>query len=251
MHKGSAGYFCLAHLYKTSESYRQWFLNLRKEQPEAHILLDNGAAEQALVTQDILLDVVEELKPTEVIAPDVLNNSSQTILNLANFQHEMVNRQLIDHTNIFFCPQGDNMIEWMDTYLFGLEMELVSTIGLSKIALPHCMFGASNDTRIAESRSRVIEGLAKLDLLRKPVHLLGAETPFEFNNPAYDHPNVRSTDSCFSVWAAMNDQDWSIAEPSDLERIPTPHDYFFRDMSETQIKLAKVNIKELNRIIHD
>lgn len=249
MHEGTGGYFCLAHLYKTNDYYKEWFLKLREEQPDAFILLDNGAAEQALVTQDVLLDVVEELKPTEVIAPDVLNKAMETATNLISFKHSFFERGLDNHTNIFFCPQGDNMTEWMQMYLFGLHDTDVSTIGLSKIALPHCMFNASGDKFIAASRQATIEALHSLQLLQKPLHLLGAETPLEFTHELYNHEMIRSTDSCFSVWAAMNGQDWNVMEPKDLERIPTPHDYFHRTMNATQIELALSNIKELETII--
>lgn len=249
MYEGTAGYFVLAHLYQTSQTYREFVDNIRVKDPDAFILLDNGAAEQSLVTEDVLLNLVEQIKPTEVIAPDVLNNYSDTMSNALSFIVKMKEREYDEFTNVFYCPQGDNMAEWMNGYMFALNNENISTIGLSKIALPHCMFGASKDQRIAESRSRVVEGLAKLDLLKKPLHLLGAETPLEFANEAYTHPMVRSTDSCFSVWSAMNGQDWDIKEPSDLKRIPTPHDYFERTMTEEQIELALSNIKELENII--
>ncbi len=247
MDLGTAGHFCLAHLYLTDADYRSHFLHIR-QRPDSFILLDNGAAEHSLVSQDLLLKIVEELRPDEVIAPDVLNNYQQTIRNLHSFIEAMQNRGLQERTNIFFCPQGDNMKEWMKSYIHGLETPQVATIGLSKIALPHCMFRAKDDKLIAASRMLTLVALDALSLIIKPLHLLGAETPLEFTqDPAYS--KVRSTDSCLSVWSAMNAQDWQKGQKSAFERIPTPHDYFSRTMTEEDINLAKSNIKFLEEVV--
>ena len=247
MDLGTAGHFCLAHLYLTDPDYRSQFLHIRQRR-NSFILLDNGAAEHSLVSEEVLLKIVEELRPDEVIAPDVLNNYEQTIHNLHSFIDAMQKRGLLKHTNIFFCPQGDNMGEWMKAYIHGLEIPEVSTIGMSKIALPHCMFKAKDDKMIATSRMMTLISLDALQLLKKPIHLLGAETPLEFSShPVYS--NVRSTDSCLSVWSAMNGQDWSQNVSSAFQRIPTPHDYFDRVMTQEQIELAKSNIKFLEQVV--
>lgn len=247
MELGTAGHFCLAHLYISDQSYKEYFLEVRKR-PGSFILLDNGAAEHSLVSEQVLLDIVEELKPDEVIAPDVLNDYNQTLANLEEFVDSMFNRGLSKHTSIFFCPQGDNMGEWMKSYLYGLDCKEVSTIGLSKIALPHCMYKAKDDQLIASSRKRTLLALDALGLIVKPLHLLGAETPLEFNSdPVYS--KVRSTDSCISVWSAMNGQYWQRGEEGDFARIPTPHDYFNRQMSSLELELAKSNIKFLDQVV--
>jgi hypothetical protein len=140
------------------------------------------------------------------------------------------------------------MEEWMKSYIYGLDNPGVHTIGLSKIALPHCRFKAKNDKLIARSRKLTLEALDKLDLIKKPLHLLGAETPLEFNShPVYS--KVRSTDSCFSIWSAMNNQDWTLDKESIEARIPTPHDYFTRDLTKDQIAIAKSNIKFLENVV--
>jgi hypothetical protein len=247
MDLGTAGHFCLAHLYLTDVDYRSHFLHIR-QRPNSFILLDNGAAEHSLVSEDKLLKIVEELKPDEVIAPDVLNNYVQTIMNLHSFVRAMEDKGLDKHTNIFFCPQGNSMEEWMKSYIHALESPRVATIGLSKIALPHCMYKANNDQMIASSRKRTLIALDALGLITKPLHLLGAETPLEFaQDPAYS--KVRSTDSCLSVWSAMNGQDWQKGEESAFQRIPTPHDYFDKTMTEQDINLAKLNIKFLEEVV--
>jgi len=74
-------YFCLAHHYVNDSEYRNYFLSL-KDKPSSFymfVTLDNGAAEESLVTEDVLLDIVKELRPNEVIAPDVLFDKNSTI----------------------------------------------------------------------------------------------------------------------------------------------------------------------------
>jgi hypothetical protein len=110
------------------------------------------------------------------------------------------------------------------------------------------MFKAKDDKMIATSRMITLISLDALQLLKKPLHLLGAETPLEFSShPVYS--KVRSTDSCLSVWSAMNGQDWSQNVKLAFQRIPTPHDYFDRVMTEQQIALAESNIKFLEQVV--
>ena len=62
--------FALSHLWVQSREYRDFILDRKEE--GYWITLDNSAAERALVTEDILIDICRELMPDEVIAPDVL-----------------------------------------------------------------------------------------------------------------------------------------------------------------------------------
>lgn len=228
MHAGTAGYFLLAHLYMSDKTYRDF---VQKEIPKgAHVILDNGAAENSLVTEDILIDLVKEIKPTEVIAPDVLFDMDHTINNTVAFTDRMIQEKLDKDTNIFFCPQGSTIPEWLQAYEFGMENDLVSTIGLSKIAVPYAFFGAKNDTKIAESRHMAIEVLHRLGWIRKPIHFLGMGDPREFdyyNHVVYlnnlEKTFLRSTDSCYSILAGMKGVNF---KDGNFERIPTPHDYF-------------------------
>lgn len=244
MHEGQGNrFFCLAHFYIEYEHYRQKFLELRKD-PNNFITLDNSCAEKELVSEDVLINIVKELRPNEVIAPDVLFNKEQTLANLDSFIKRMRNEQLLQHTKIFGCPQGNTKDEWLDCYKSMMNNLDVSVIGLSKIAVPRCWMNEhSEDVGIMESRRECVKFLVDNFLMQKPIHLLGMGNPTEYE--AYSHKNIRSTDSCYTVLAAWNGIDFSAG---DYTRVPTTNDFYENKLSEEQLELALSNIAFLKNI---
>lgn len=238
-------YFALCHHYIQNKNYRDYFLNLRKTKPNAFILLDNGAAEHSLVTEDILIEVVSELRPNEVIAPDVLFNKKQTLKNLESFITKLLKTDFGYNINVFGCPQGSTKKEWYDCYLEMCLNPFVKTIGLSKIAVPKCWNGAENDELIAVSRNQCVQELASNKLLSKPLHLLGMGEHTEFDYYKNNRVSlIRSSDSCYTILAAMHGIDF---EKGDLDRIPTTNAYFDAILTEEQQTLAVSNISYLKK----
>jgi len=236
-------YFALCHHYLNDTSYRQHFLDIRKNKPDAFITMDNSAAEHSLVTEEMLLDVVKELQPNEVIAPDVLFDRDQTLKNLYSFIRKMDNDGLRVHTRIFACPQGATKAEWMDCYYKMVTTGEVDTIGLSKIAVPKCWNDATGDTKIAESRNQCVNELWMKGWLIKPIHLLGMGEHNEFDFYLQNKiPMIRSSDSCYTILAAINGIDF---EQGDTTRIPTTNAYFDTELTQDQINLAEKNINYL------
>jgi hypothetical protein len=236
-------YFALCHHYLNEPSYRQHFLDIRKKNPNAFITLDNAAAEHSLVTEEQLLEVVKELEPNEVIAPDVLFDMEQTLVHFYSFIRKMEALRLLDKTTIFACPQGQTKTEWLDCYYKMSKNIYVTCIGLSKIAVPKCWNNAEWDTLIAKSRNECVMLLQQKGWLNKPIHLLGMgehdEFDFYLNN---DISNIRSSDSCYTILAAINGISF---EEGDTTRIPTTNAYFDVTLTEDQIILAKKNINYL------
>lgn len=242
-------YFGLAHIYHENEKYKRHFLSLRNRSPKVWITMDCGAAEHSLVTEEVLLDIVAELKPDEVIAPDVLFDSNQTIKNLNSFTEKMYNRGLLSHTSIFACPQGSNKQEWIDSYLYMLKNPFVTTIGLSKIAVPKCWNGAEGDRMIGASRNECVKYLHERKLLDKPLHLLGMGEHDEFEYYLkHNIPNIRSSDSCYTILAAINGIGF---EKGDTTRIPTTNAYFDISLTEEQKQLANKNLNYLKNKYKD
>ena len=248
MNQGNAGYFCLAHHYVNDKQYREYFLTLRQHlNPNGFITLDNGSAEHSLVTEDILLDIVGELRPSEVIAPDVLFDMIQTVTNLQTFASKMDSRGYTKHTTILGCPQGSTKEEWLGCYEHMLNNPYVSAIGMSKIAIPKCWNNATGDTMIAKSRQQCIKHLKDNYLLRKPLHLLGMG---EFTEYLYYYgiPYIRSSDSCYAMLAAMNGISFKEGNTS---RVPTDNSYFDAELSPEVLQLGISNISLLQRIYKD
>lgn len=242
-------YFCLAHHYFQDNEYKQYFLNLRKSKPDAFITLDNGAAEHSLVTEDVLLEAVKELRPNEVIAPDVLFDKNQTLNNFHSFIGKMNGFGLLRHTSIFACPQGSTKGEWLDCYQQMSKHSDVSCIGLSKIAVPKCWNDVVGDVMIGISRNQCVQELKDRKIIIKPLHLLGMgehdEFEFYLKNKT---PNIRSSDSCYTILAAINGISF---ENGDITRIPTENAYFDIELNEDQKNLAKKNIEYLKRKYKD
>lgn len=243
MNEGSR-IFALAHLWIKYPKYREFLLE--KKAQGWFITLDNSAAELSLVNEDVLIGVVKDLMPNEVIAPDVLFDGVTTIHNLESFVSRMDKEGLLGKVQIFGCPQGKNREEWMFVYKYMIRHPNVDVIGFSKIAVPYAFLGAKDDTLIKEARHLAYDTLKALGLIQKPIHCLGAGDPREFAYYKND-PLMRSTDSCFSVWSAMNGIDWS---EGNYMRIKTPHDYFEREMTAKQLNLACKNIAWLKKNLH-
>lgn len=234
--------FVLAHLWVQSPEYRQFIYDQIDEDMERWITLDNSAAERALVTEDVLIQVVKELAPSEVIAPDVLFDKDATIANAIKFRDRMEAEGLLDSTDIFFCPQGATKEDWLEAYEWGLKQDWIQTIGFSKIAIPNAWLGDwKDDQGIKEARHMAYDYLKENNLLLKPIHCLGQGSYTEF--AYYTHPMMRSTDSVYPVLAAAHNIDFT---KDSKTRIPTPHDFLQTyDMSNIDISLVESNVSML------
>lgn len=232
--------FVLAHLWVQFPEYRQFILE-QKERGK-FITLDNSAAERALVTQDVLIDICKELMPNEVIAPDVLFSKYETIANAITFRNRMEREDLLGKIDIFFCPQGKDKQHWLDAYEWGLAQEFVKVIGFSKIAVPNAWLeNYTDDQGIKEARHMAYNYLKERDMLKKPIHCLGQGDPTEF--AYYDHPMMRSTDSVYPVLAASLRQDFRIDHET---RTPTPHNFLeVYDMASVDMELVEANVNFL------
>ena len=240
--------FVLAHLWVQFPHYRDY---IRHKADEGYwITLDNSAAERALVTEDVLIDICHELMPNEVIAPDVLFDKHATIRNGIFFHARMMEEGLLGKIDIFFCPQGATKEDWLEAYEWGINQPWINCIGFSKIAIPNAWMSDDHfsnlrtyqdDQFIKEARHAAYDYLKERDMLKKPIHCLGQGDPTEFTY--YDHPMMRSTDSVFPVLAASLEQDFRIDHET---RTPTPHNYLETyDMSNIDKDLVIANVEFL------
>lgn len=240
-------YFCLTQLYKRDPNYREFFR--QRVADGKWVTLDNGAGDHDLVSERDVIMAAVDLCPSEVIPPDVLFDGVQTILNLESFIYALRGQFRIAAAKmpeIFAVPQGNNLSEWLFVYEYMLRHPQVDTIGLSKITVPKILFDAAPDQSIKEARHMMFDTLKSKEFIKKPIHLLGMGDPREF---AYykNEPLMRSTDSCNSVWSAMND---ILFENDCSKRIPTPKDYFDREMSRGDLMFAEFNIEWMKKNLH-
>lgn len=233
--------FCLAHFYKQYPHYRQFFLDIRAKYPKMHITLDNSAAERALVTESVLLQIVGELKPTEVIAPDILFDADATLSNLDSFISKMEKANYFKHTQVFGCPQGKTKEDWITCYDRMNAHPYVSVIGMSKIAIPYAWReNPQPDQEIMETRHEAVNFLLETKRIVKPLHFLGMGDPREY---AYYRqlglPQFRSSDSCYTILAAVNGIDFSVELSN---RVETTERFYETKLVPEQVNLALSNI---------
>ena len=234
--------FALAHLWVQFPEYRE-FIKARKEEGW-FITLDNSAAERALVTEDVLIEICKELMPNEVIAPDVLFDADVTIANAKNFRDRMESEGLLGKIEIFFCPQGKTKEDWLKAYMWAMFQDWIDVVGFSKIAVPNAWLDHySDDQGIKTARHMAYDYLKEKGLLVKPIHCLGQGSYTEFEH--YKHPMMRSTDSVYPVLAAVHNLDFTVDSET---RIPTPHNFLETyDMQNVNMDLVESNIKMLKR----
>ena len=237
--------FALAHLWVQFPHYREFILKCKEE--GYWITLDNSAAERALVTEDVLIEVCHALMPDEVIAPDHLFDKDETIKSANHFRSRMEKEGLLNKIDIFFCPQGKTKEDWLECYNWGIIQSWITTIGFSKIAIPQAFLSDwKDDQGIKEARHMAYDLLKEKGLLLKPIHCLGQGDPTEF--AYYDHPMTRSTDSVFPILAASFGQDF---ETDHVTRRPTPHNFLETyDMSQINMDIVKSNVEFLRQSCH-
>lgn len=242
---GDKNFYILGQLYKKSSEYREY---TKKAIADGRFtILDSGVGDEGeVLTNEELFKLTKEIQPNEVIPLDVLYNRNETMRNFNQFVEwlkiERAKSNLM-FTSLLACPQGKNWDEWLDCYRFFLMSRYVTCIGMSKKAIPHIM----ESDNIAYSRSVVVSRLKSMNLLRKRLHFLGQGDPREFI--PYTGMRFRSTDSCYPILAAMNGIDLSDSEK--FVRVPTPANYFDREIDPNIMDLIKKNVNFLRECCND
>lgn len=238
-------YFCLSQLYLKHPKYREFFK--QKVKDGYWVTLDNGAGDHNIVTAKDLIHIMVDLHPSEIIPPDYLFDGISTIRALEEFIHND-NRSCMagKKIEILACPQGKTEADWLFTYKYFLYHPEVNTIGFSKIAVPFAFFNASGDTMIKEARNYAYQTLKAKGLIQKPIHLLGMGDPREMELYLKD-PLMRSTDSCNTIWSAMNGICFA---DGNFDRVPTPKDYFDREVEPFAEIYARENISWFKTLVN-
>ena len=246
---GDNNFYVLAQLYKKYPEYRE-YTKKAKEQGR-FLILDNGAGDEGeIIQKEELFELTQEILPNEVIPTDELYDSTKTMMNLVWFISKMRETKMVG-VDIFACPQAKTISEYKLAFFAMAQMKEVRTIGLSKKAIPYVYGVKEKDCDIDLTRITMVYDLCKshsyIRFTEKNLHCLGMGDCREFLMYK-GFPNIRSTDSCYPIFAAINDVD--IEEEPFVNRIPTPKDYFRIDMTVDQIELAKKNIAFLKKCCH-
>jgi len=170
--------YCLPHLLDKYESYKEYFLEARKQ--GRYIIMDNSLHElgEAYNTER-LLHWIEVLKPDEFIVPDVWEDMESSINNATEWTQIKIHKDVLKVAVV----QAKSIEEATECYL------KYRALGYRKIAFS---YGAKyyaelipHPTRAiatALGRVHVISTLYNNDVISKHdrVHLLGCAVPQEF-----------------------------------------------------------------------
>lgn len=225
---GSMSY-ALAHLVEQSPEYKKRTLKLTQslhENRTAPLILDNGADELGEGFYGArFFDMISEIQPYEVIAPDVLGNLEKTRERTFSFLDDS-NNQIPYGTGIMAVLQGgdrDKVLELLREYEeddrittigipYDLLFETPTDIGLPSFSTGHKSWEHSR-RRAAFLFSEDFQATCK-----KEIHLLGMNTLWEFSLykkfeekvPA----NLRSNDTTAPFAAGLNLSAWKSVEDS-------------------------------------
>lgn len=221
----------LAHLCESNSIYTTFYQNTNKYRK--FILLDNGAAENSQINNEKLLEKIELIKPTCVIAPDILFDGEKTIEHTFEFIKLLKENKI--KVKVMAVPHGKNIEEYYKTFEVFNNSKDIDWIGISKFVSVKpftdritCMLNLSN----------------KVKHFNKNIHILGCNNPVEISF-IRNFKKVKSIDSCIAY--LYNDQEVPL-DNSINKRLDTPHDFFDKILTEQQIEQAHKNIIKIDNL---
>lgn len=177
--------YALVHLFETEPEYLNFYKKCVSNGRQ--VLLDNSIFELGKAFESAkFADWISELKPTEYIIPDALENALDTMDNALAWKEDYQDRlkKELPNTKSIGVVQGKSYTDLVSCYIYMDE-----TIGVDKIAIsfdysyyreicPHPNKWMSYAMGRIQTLSRLQEdGIINKD---KPHHLLGCALPIEF-----------------------------------------------------------------------
>lgn len=213
---GSGGYG-LAHEALRSDKYlnRLKAISSAKARP---LILDNGADELTEgMSGDEFFDLVWEVEPTLVIAPDVLHDAKATQKNTREFIQRVDSTPDLEGIKIMAVPQGRTKDEWMTLYEEFDASSRISCIGVPYDLKFNIKTGETytdvDDQIHAENRIQLMKFLKEEKLMNAPLHLLGMNNLRELLiHRAERYPVRVSNDTTAPFAAAAIGRRWSPGE---------------------------------------
>lgn len=200
----------LAHEALRSENYLQRLKDIAMG--PRYLILDNGADELGVgLDGDEFYSLIQEVKPQEMILPDVIGDPFETLKRGRAF----LDRDL-EGTTVMAVAQGLNFDEWINCYLSWTSDSRVDVIGvpydIEFDVRPEQMGDLDQFTRTelrTLRRYNLVSYLSSHDLARKPVHLLGMNGLEEFRlHVVSGFPFIRSNDTTAPFGSALAGRTW-------------------------------------------
>lgn len=191
--------FVLFHLYKTNQTYKEYFLNQRQSNPDRLMIFDNSAYEFFVKGEELKMEefykAIVELKPDYYILPDTLMNRYRTIVDTWAFIRNYGEKiQQSTNSKPLAVIQGKSIEDFMECAVWYAD------IHIDAIAVPFhnsfykemevdddieqeflIEFGPNNlDAKYAMGRVQFFKDYGEyLKKTFKHIHILGSHQPFE------------------------------------------------------------------------
>lgn len=176
-----------------SDFNREYCEYFKKRAEEGYfVLMDNGAYEKELLSNDMLLEIVNYIKPTCLVAPDVLRNAKATLEKTWSFFESHEYAKMPKKLQIMAVPQGQTLDEYLECYrifAFDFRVDLIGLNFVSNFNLPGKESADHKDFEQMNNRIALVKYLDHNNLVNKEKkhHLLGLSSPLELNHQkSYD-----------------------------------------------------------------
>ena len=242
----------LSHLLQY-KPYRDYYEERRSAGD--YLILDNSAHENGLGEgPGKLLLQVQTLMPQEVVVPDCLEDSERTIdlaYKAIDSWYGSDGRMQTINPRLMYVPQGENPRAWHAC----LEALLYTHYrAVQKGAQQICTIGISKDYAMWEGGLRKLIFDARTLLFQDwvQVHLLGSGHDFWTAAALGREFKIRSVDTAKPfVWSMYDLRMYPEFFHLPASLPPRPRDYFFRELSERELDLAKENVQTLREMIEE
>lgn len=215
----------LAHLIEENVEYRNFYINLKHENPDVIYHIDNSAFEmfkrgQPMYPTDKLLEMARMVGGTSIVMSDYPKEHWSVTVDAAK---KLIPEFKAAGFKTFFCPQSElgDIDGLMKSYEWAIDNPNIDFIGVSILACPialginetaHDVSGRDEAYRMQRylSRWRIFDMLDKRGMLDHPrteklFHCLGmTDGPREIQLLQQYHEHIFSWDSSTAIWHGIN-----------------------------------------------
>jgi hypothetical protein len=231
-------HLCLAHVLGNNPRQMEYYQ--QRTSMGEYVILDNGAYELgSSVPFEHVLEVAEQIKPNEIVLPDVFLDSAATIkaTEAAWEALHSFSQDEYTYTNLMAVPQGKNSDEWIACLKILVKMVTPDAIGIPIVY--ERMMGRG------VLLLKTIEFLHNHPTCHPDIHLLGWDGDlYKLNAYARQFPLwIRGIDSAKPFYYA------DVLDPKTIisgEQLKRPEDYFELSPEDLDPQVIKYNINSMD-----
>jgi hypothetical protein len=240
--------YILPYFYFRYPEYKEFYLQCKAE--GRFSILDNGLFEGETYTDDVLIELINEVKPDIFIIPDEWNDWSKTYDHAKEWKTLLLQGNINPGTKFMIVLQGETFEEIRRLYKFSYDLGYRhfafnhSSIAYDKL-FPH------KNKLVSKMMGRIQMVHLMSELMEKDdvyVHLLGASLPQEFMY--YEEYNfLKSVDTSNPILVGANKETYKnfgslLTKPKDkMEK------FFEQDMMPN-VNYIEANVTAFRKIIN-